>query len=194
MSSPKDSARQPTYLYEMMQHLGIEPGEGAVPYHGLAYIAAFHRCQACRNKEACRDWLNIIPRSIATAPSFCPNDDILFELRFDQSGHPSVKVGQYAPIADLECLVDEIDDLLLKKAENDSLVAELKSRKARLCDEIEVLRGKPSQQACHLDVQLNYTVESAASHRRIEQGIGPLNIAAYNIPPRQHSMSSKSGV
>jgi hypothetical protein len=31
MPKPKDSARQPIYLYEMMQRIGIEPGEDVVP-------------------------------------------------------------------------------------------------------------------------------------------------------------------
>ena len=32
------------------------------------------------------------------------------------------------------------------------MIAELKSRKSRLRDEIEWLRRKPSQKACHVDV------------------------------------------
>jgi hypothetical protein len=106
MPSPKDLARQPTYLYEMMQRLGIEPGEGVVPRLSMAYMTAFHRCQTC---------------------------------------------DHHAYIADLERFVDEIDELLLQKADDDPLVGELKSRKVRLCDEIEWLRRKPSQQACHID-------------------------------------------
>jgi len=150
MPSPKDAARQPTYLYEMMQRLGVEPGEGVVPRLSLAYMTAFHRCQTCPVKEACREWLDSMPRSVASAPSFCPNDDILFELRINQPGRASVAVDHHAYIADLERFVDEIDELVLQKADDDPLVIELKSRKVRLCDEIEWLRRKPSQQACYI--------------------------------------------
>ena len=150
MSSPKDSARPPTYLYEMMQRLGIEPGGGVLPRLSMAYLTAFHRCQTCPVKKACREWLDCMPRSVATAPSFCPNDDILFELRINQPGHVGV-VDHHAHIADLERLVDEIDALLLQKANDDPLTGELKSRRGHLCDEIEWLRRKPSQRACHID-------------------------------------------
>lgn len=89
--------------------------------------------------------------SVAVAPRFCPNDDILFELRVNQPGYASVAVDHLACIANLERLVGEIDELLLRKPNDDPLVGELKSRKLRLCDEIEWLRRKPSQQACHID-------------------------------------------
>jgi len=92
-----------------------------------------------------------MPREVATAPSFCPNDDILFELRINRPGHASVAVDHHAYIADLERFVDEIDELLLKKADDDPLVGELKSRKMRLRDEIEWLRRKPSRQVCHIE-------------------------------------------
>jgi hypothetical protein len=149
MASPEDSAAQPTYVYEMMQRLGIEPGEDVVPRLGLAYMTAFHRCKTCSAKSACRKWLDSMPRSVVSAPSFCPNDDILFELRINQPGHAWVTVDHHACIADLERFVDEIDELLVKKADDDPLVAELKSRRSRLCDQIGWLRRKPLQ-ACHV--------------------------------------------
>jgi len=149
MSSPKEPVHQPTYVYEMMRRLGIEPGEGVVPRLSMAYMTAFHRCQTCPAKEACREWLDSMPHSVVTAPKFCPNDDILFELRISQPGHASIAVDHLACIADLEHLVEEIDELLLRKVDDDPLVGELKSRKVRLCDEIEWLRRKPSQQTCH---------------------------------------------
>jgi len=150
MPSPKDSARQPTYVYEMMQRLGIEPGEDVVPRLSLAYMTAFHRCQTCPAKTACRQWLDCMPPSVVTAPSFCPNDDILFELRINQPGHAWVAVDHHACIADLERFVDEIDELLLEIVGDEPIVGELKSRRTRLCNEIEWLRRKPSQQACHI--------------------------------------------
>ena len=147
----KDSENQPTYLYEMMQRLGVKPGECMGPRLSLNYMTAFHRCQACPAKEACREWLDLMPQSVANAPNFCPNDDILFELRIDQSGRPTIAVNQHACIADLERFVSEIHELLLQKAVDDPLVAELKSRKLRLSAEIEWLRRKPSRQAYHPD-------------------------------------------
>jgi len=151
MSSPKDPVREPTYIYEMMQRLGIEPGEGAAARLSMAHITAFHRCQTCPAKKACREWLDAMPPSVTVAPRFCPNDDILFELRVNQPGYASVAVDHLACIANLERLVGEIDELLLRKPNDDPLVGELKSRKLRLGDEIEWLRRKPSQQACHID-------------------------------------------
>jgi hypothetical protein len=151
MPSLKDLVRSQTYIYEMMQRLGIELGEGVVPHLSLAYMTAFHRWQVCPVKKACREWLECMPRSVATAPSFCPNDDILFELRLSQPGQASVTVDHHAYIADLEHVVDKIDELLLQKPDDDPIVGELKSRKVRLGDEIEWLRRKPSQQACHIE-------------------------------------------
>lgn len=148
MPGPKDLARQPPYIYEMMQRLGIEPGEAIVPHLSLAYMTAFHRCQSCPAKDACREWLDSMPRSVAFAPNFCPNDDILFELRTNQPNRASVAADHLAHITDLERFVAEIDELLLQKAEGDPLVSELNARKARLRDEIEWLRRKPSNQAC----------------------------------------------
>jgi hypothetical protein len=95
MPSHKDSARQSTYLYEMMQRLGIEPGEGVLPRLSMAYMTAYRRCQTCPAKEACRDWLDSMPQSMSVAPTFCPNTDILFELRINQPGHPEIAVDYH---------------------------------------------------------------------------------------------------
>ena len=78
-----------------MQRLGIEPGAGVVPRLSLAHMTAFHRCQTCPAKKACREWLDSMPRSVANALSFCPNDDILFELRINHPGHASVAVDDF---------------------------------------------------------------------------------------------------
>jgi hypothetical protein len=151
MPKPKDSARQPTYLYEMMQRIGIEPGEDVVPRLGLAYMTAFHRCQTCPVKEACREWLDIMPQSVASAPHFCPCDDILFELQINHPGRTSVAVDQHVCFADLERFVAEINELLLQKADDDPLALDLKSRKVRLCEEIQRLRRKSSQHVLGFD-------------------------------------------
>jgi hypothetical protein len=152
MPAPTVSDRQATHITEMMERLGIDPGEGAVPRLSLIYTTAFHRCEACQSKQACREWLDSMPQSVASAPGFCPNDDILFELRVNQPGRASVLVEHHAYIADLERFEDEIDNLLLQKAADDPMFGELKSRRSRLHDEIEWLRRKPSQKACHVDV------------------------------------------
>lgn len=86
MASPSSRELQPVYLLEMMERLGIEPGGGVVPRLSLSYATALHRCEACRSAQACRDWLDSTPASAAFAPRFCPNTDILFQLRADQPG------------------------------------------------------------------------------------------------------------
>ena len=73
--------RDPTHICEMMEHLGIEPGGGVVPHLSLSYMIAFHRCEACPVKQACRAWLDGAPPQVTLAPRFCPNADILFELQ-----------------------------------------------------------------------------------------------------------------
>ena len=84
MAAPPACERHPTYIREMMERLGIEPGGGAAPSLGLSYATAFHRCEACPSKHACREWLDGMPRSVSFAPRFCPNADILFELEVNQ--------------------------------------------------------------------------------------------------------------
>jgi Family of unknown function (DUF6455) len=76
----------PNHMGRMMQRLGIEPGGGVVPHLSLSYITAFHRCEACPSKQACRDWLDSLPASLLLAPRFCSNADIFFELQVDQPG------------------------------------------------------------------------------------------------------------
>jgi hypothetical protein len=78
--------RHSFYMCEMMERLGIEPGGGVVSRFGLSYAIALLRCEACPSKQTCRDWLDGKPVSVATAPRFCPNADIFFELQVDQPG------------------------------------------------------------------------------------------------------------
>src|SRR5579862_3955379 len=84
MDVPAPPKHQKMYVIEMMARLGIEPGGGAVPRLGLSYATAFHRCEACPSKQACREWLDRMPRSLACTPHFCPDADIIFELQVDQ--------------------------------------------------------------------------------------------------------------
>ena len=81
MAAPAARNHQPTYIYEMMERLGIEPGGGVVPILSLSYMTAFHRCESCPSKQTCRQWLDHTPASVTFAPGFCPNTDIFFELQ-----------------------------------------------------------------------------------------------------------------
>jgi len=81
MPSPTTRDRQSSYILEMMQRLGIEPGGGVVARLGLSYATAFRRCGTCACKQACRDWIDHGSAAATVAPRFCPNADIFFELR-----------------------------------------------------------------------------------------------------------------
>ena len=88
-----------THIYEMMARLGIEPGAGVLPQFSLRYATALRRCEDCRSKKACQDWLDYAPAMVNFAPEFCMNADILFELQYDQAGpsrdcQSSQSVGQ----------------------------------------------------------------------------------------------------
>jgi hypothetical protein len=76
----------PVHIYEMMARLGIEAEVGVLPRLSLRYATAFRRCEACRSKKACRDWLDYAPAMVNFAPCFCMNADLLFELQYDQPG------------------------------------------------------------------------------------------------------------
>jgi hypothetical protein len=80
-----EMGRQPTLICEMMERLGIEPGAGIVPQLSLSFTTAFHRCEACPSKQACRVWLSETPKSVAFAPRFCPNAEIFLELQVGQA-------------------------------------------------------------------------------------------------------------
>lgn len=142
MDVPALRERQPTHIVEMMQRLGIEPGGGAVSQLCLSYAAAFHRCEACPSKPACREWLDSAPQPATFAPRFCPNADILFELQVDQPSHnhTPMPAKAHAHITDLERLEDEIDEILICKSIDDLSIADLKRRRLHLRDEIESLR------------------------------------------------------
>ena len=73
-----------TPIYEMMARLGIEPGAGVLPQLSLQYATALRRCEHCRSKKACQDWLDYASAMVNFAPDFCGNADILFELQYDQ--------------------------------------------------------------------------------------------------------------
>ena len=147
MNVPPSRNSQPIYLIEMMERLGIDPSAGARARLGLSYATAFHRCEACPSKQACRDWLDRMPRSVTFAPRFCPTADILFELQVDQPACTHArsdiasenKTGCHAHMADLERLEDEIDEILIRKSTDDASIIGLKLRRSYLRSEIERL-------------------------------------------------------
>jgi hypothetical protein len=75
---------RPIHVFEMMERLGIEPSSSVAPRSTLTYATAVHRCEVCPYHENCRYWLDHAPAFIGSAPHFCPDADILFELQFDQ--------------------------------------------------------------------------------------------------------------
>ena len=148
MAVPAAQNRHPLYMVELMKRLGIDPSEGVVARLSLSYATAVHRCEACPAKQECHDWLDSAPQSIAFAPRFCPNEDIMFELQVDrpclhrappQRG-PEKTAEPHAYIADLERLEDEINQVLLCQSIDDAVMSELKRRKIHLRAEIECLR------------------------------------------------------
>ena len=86
MTAPPALGREPIYICEMMERLGIEPAGGVVPRLSLTYATALRRCEACPSTQACRDWLDAVPASVVFAPLFCPNADIFFALQVDEPG------------------------------------------------------------------------------------------------------------
>ena len=78
------TAPDSTHLDEMMARLGIEPR--VLPQMSLRYAVALRRCEACRSKKACQDWLDYAPAMVNFAPDFCANADTLFDLQYDQTG------------------------------------------------------------------------------------------------------------
>jgi hypothetical protein len=76
------TSHRPIYVFKMMERLGIEPSESALPRLSLLHATASHRCESCPSKGACRKWLDCAPASVSFAPAFCRNNDVLAELRF----------------------------------------------------------------------------------------------------------------
>ena len=72
MAEPSARKCEPIYMREMIERLGIEPGGGAVPSLSLSYAAAFHRCETCLSKQACRDWLDRTPGVGGVRPALLP--------------------------------------------------------------------------------------------------------------------------
>ena len=75
---------QAIHVFEMMERLRIEPSSSITPRSSLTYATAVHRCEDCSYHQTCRYWLDHAPAFITSAPQFCPDADILFELQFDQ--------------------------------------------------------------------------------------------------------------
>jgi hypothetical protein len=86
MAAPAARERQSIHIWEMMERLGIDPASGVAAPPNLSFATVFRRCETCSSERACRDWLDMMPASVAFAPRFCPNADIFFELQVDQPG------------------------------------------------------------------------------------------------------------
>jgi uncharacterized protein DUF6455 len=84
MSTSAIHHHQAVQVFKMMEKLGIEPSSSVTPRLSLTYATAVHRCELCPYQEICRSWLEHAPASIGSAPQFCPDADILFELQYDQ--------------------------------------------------------------------------------------------------------------
>jgi hypothetical protein len=67
-------------VYRMMDRLGIDAAGGVIDQFSLVFACALRTCSACRDVGACRDWLAGAEPALA-APAFCPNVNLLFELR-----------------------------------------------------------------------------------------------------------------
>jgi hypothetical protein len=83
-------AGESALIYEMMEHLGIEPAAGVLPHLGLKYLMALRRCEGCVSKQACQNWLDDQPAVSFFAPRFCPNAHTLFELVVNSNVAPPV--------------------------------------------------------------------------------------------------------
>jgi len=79
-------ATQRSTIFEMMARLGIAPDAGVLPQFSLQYATMVQHCESCRFKKACRQWLDRSPAAANSAPWFCLNAEILFELQCDQPG------------------------------------------------------------------------------------------------------------
>jgi len=84
MSASGIREHQKVHVFEMMKRLGIEPSSSVTPRLSLTYATAIHRCEVCPNHKTCRYWLDHAPAVIGSAPQFCPDADVLFELQFGQ--------------------------------------------------------------------------------------------------------------
>ena len=132
----------PLHIHEMMARLGIGRDAVVSPRSGLRCETALHRCEACPAEKECKVWLDHAPAAITSAPWFCLNADILFELQYDQPG-PRRLEKEPAGIADLEHLEEEIDEALINlidKSADDLAIEDLRRRKLNLKDKIEWLR------------------------------------------------------
>ena len=70
---------QARLLGEMMERLGVDPGEAARAGGGTALATASRRCLYCSSAEICRHWLD--DTGEREAPAFCPNASFLDRAR-----------------------------------------------------------------------------------------------------------------
>ncbi len=71
-------------LFDMMEHLGMEPAGAPVPRFGHMLASAYHTCKTCQSVEECRGWLaNAGNQTCNAAPEFCLNNELLAEFLFE---------------------------------------------------------------------------------------------------------------
>jgi hypothetical protein len=58
-------------MADMMDRLGFD--EGVLARSDLNVSSAYRACQSCSADEVCHDWLTRAPKSLKSAPAFCPN-------------------------------------------------------------------------------------------------------------------------
>lgn len=72
-SAPYASPDHVPNMAAMTGRLGLDTVPAAWPT-GVSQLAlAINTCQHCDAFDVCNDWLARAPRSISTAPAFCPN-------------------------------------------------------------------------------------------------------------------------
>lgn len=86
MATSSASQKQPAFMLEMMERLGINPGTRVAAQWNLSYMTALHRCRDCNHTRQCRTWLDDTVSTTALPPRFCSNADIFFEMQVDQPG------------------------------------------------------------------------------------------------------------
>jgi len=76
--------RRARNMSEMMDRLGLDTDTFAHRRLGLDLSSAIRTCQFCNTDEVCRDWLARSRKSLAKAPSFCPNATLFAQARAGQ--------------------------------------------------------------------------------------------------------------
>ena len=71
----------------MIETTGIDVLKAISAEDGEAFVRARHKCRACRDEAACREWLLESSEAMSSPPDFCANADF-FRLLQSGSGSP----------------------------------------------------------------------------------------------------------